>query len=67
MASDYDRLLWREHMRRWRAANPERARELCREYYMRNRERIREQRRQRREALRAASRDPQEPRAVDLR
>jgi len=45
MSTDYERLQWRNHSRKWRAENPDRARELCREYYHRNREKIMERHR----------------------
>lgn len=54
MPTDYERTLWRDHSRRWRAENPDRAREICREYYHRNRDRIREQKREYRQARKAA-------------
>ena len=63
MPTEHERRIWREHARRWRAENPDRAREIVQEYYQRNKERIREHKREvraaRKATLQATQAEPQ--------
>lgn len=52
MSTEADRIAWRIHGREWRAANPERAKQISREWYHRNKARVAEVRKMKREAAR---------------
>jgi hypothetical protein len=49
LSSEADRLAWRIHGRKWRAANPERAKEISRDWYHRNKDKVAEARKLKRE------------------
>ncbi|MBZ9753685.1 hypothetical protein LB524_00150 [Mesorhizobium sp. ESP6-5] len=52
MSTEANRIAWRIHGREWRAANPERAKEISREWYHRNKAQVAEVRKMKREAAR---------------